>query len=70
MMMRHLIALVILVLSARSAQMDGHGPDAWQVTGVAANDVQEFRTAAKGGVPFACRGIACRPGATHHADPT
>lgn len=40
MMIRHLLALVFLILSATSglAQMDGHGPDAWQVRGVAAND--------------------------------
>ncbi|MFX0541024.1 SH3 domain-containing protein [Roseovarius sp. S4756] len=43
---RHLMAFAMLLLpsSGALAQMDGHGPDAWQVTGVAADDVLNART--------------------------
>ncbi|HEY9038892.1 MAG TPA: hypothetical protein VIN05_08110 [Roseovarius sp.] len=43
---RYLMAFAMLLLlsSGALAQMDGHGPDAWQVTGVAANDVLNART--------------------------
>jgi hypothetical protein len=44
---RHvLIALWLLAAGtiAGTAQMDGHGPDAWQVTGVAADDMLNVRS--------------------------
>lgn len=45
-MFRHLIAVVLMALcpTAGLAQMDGHGRDAWQVTGVAVNDKLNVRT--------------------------
>ena len=33
-----------MVASGAQAQIDGHGPDAWRVTGVASNDVLNVRT--------------------------
>ncbi|SFC91149.1 SH3 domain-containing protein [Tropicimonas isoalkanivorans] len=36
--------LVLLMPSLAFAQMGGHGPDAWQVTGVAADDTLNVRT--------------------------
>lgn len=42
---RFMIALSLLLAPvAALAQMDGHGPDAWQVTGVASNDTLNVRT--------------------------
>jgi hypothetical protein len=40
------IAMLLLCSSISLAQMemDGHGPDAWQITGVAANDTLNVRT--------------------------
>ncbi|AVX06108.1 hypothetical protein MXMO3_03605 (plasmid) [Maritalea myrionectae] len=38
-----IILIVALIPIAASAQLDGHGPDAWRVTGVAANDVLNAR---------------------------
>jgi hypothetical protein len=40
------IAMLLLPPSGAVAQMemDGHGPDAWQVTGVASNDTLNVRT--------------------------
>ncbi|MEF2554442.1 SH3 domain-containing protein [Aurantimonas sp. A2-1-M11] len=37
-------SLLILTPTVVQAQMDGHGPDAWQVTGVAPNDMLNVRT--------------------------
>lgn len=37
------IGLVITLAAPAAAEIDGHGPDAWQVTGVAANDVLNAR---------------------------
>lgn len=34
---------VVVVASSAQAEIDGHGPDAWQVTGVSANDVLNAR---------------------------
>lgn len=36
------VAMAIATTSAR-AEIDGHGPDAWRVTGVSANDVLNAR---------------------------
>ncbi len=44
---RHLAALAVLALAlfapAAQAEIDGHGPDAWRVTGVSANDTLNVR---------------------------
>jgi len=37
-------AALAIAASGAQAQIDGHGPDAWRVTGVAANDVLNVRT--------------------------
>lgn len=37
-------AALAIAASGAQAQIDGHGPDAWRVTGVAANDVLNART--------------------------
>ena len=37
------VAFVLLVPIAAQAQLDGHGPDAWQVTGIEPGGVLEFR---------------------------
>ncbi len=43
-LLRSLVAAALLALAATSAPaQDGHGPDAWRVTGVAANDVLNGR---------------------------
>lgn len=47
MMLRRILQILtvasLLTGSAVHAQIDGHGPDAWRVTGVAANDVLNVR---------------------------